>query len=283
MSYDLFLGSPDRPLTSEQFMSFFEGRPHYDVSEQQAVYENETTGVYFCFDFSPEDGTVAFNLNYFRPHFFGLEAAPEVAAFVEAFDLDIHDPQHEGMEDGPFSVEGFLQGWNTGNRFGYRAILTSHPPEDTHVYPTTDLERIWRWNYRLDRLQEQEGEMLFVPRYMFITKDGVTRSMVVWPDAIPILIPQADFVYILRDELSLKPQAEDHREMTLVKWDQVESLVSSFPFDGEAGCYRLDYASAPLAVVQHIQSLPIHPLGSNVGLSLDRVLNAEIVRDVLRE
>ena len=30
---------------------------------------------------------VSFNLNYFRPHVFSLEAEPELAAFVESFDL----------------------------------------------------------------------------------------------------------------------------------------------------------------------------------------------------
>ncbi len=117
MSYDLFLKSES--LTADEFESYFNSRPHYTLNGDQAFYENEDTGVYFSFDYAPDElGTVAFNLNYYRPHFFGLEAAPEVEAFVWAFNLTIDDPQIEGMSDGPFSVDGLLRGWNAGNRFG---------------------------------------------------------------------------------------------------------------------------------------------------------------------
>lgn len=156
MSYDLFLNPSSRPLSGEQFASYFGERAHYTVGNDQAFYENADTGVYFFFDHNDDGpGSVTFNLNYFRPHYFGLEAAPEVAAFITAFDLSIEDPQSDGMGDGPFSIKGFLQGWNAGNRFGYRAVLSQGDQNENRVYPTADLERIWRWNFNRSSLQDE--------------------------------------------------------------------------------------------------------------------------------
>ena len=48
------------------------------------------------------------------------------AAFVHAFDLVVDDPQMAGMGRGEFSADGFLAGWNAGNRFAHGAIVAQH-------------------------------------------------------------------------------------------------------------------------------------------------------------
>lgn len=276
MSYDLFLKSDASTLTADEFGAYFNTRPNYTVNNGQAFYENEDTGVYFSFDYAPDEaGTVAFNLNYFRPHFFGLEAAPEVAAFVSALDLTIHDPQTDGMGDGPFTIEGFLRGWNAGNRFGYRAILSQDERPELHVYPTAELERVWRWNLNRAALQSQMGELLFVPKFMFLKGPTQARSAVVWPDACPIFVPKADIVIVLRDELS----NTSDREVTVVEWQELESVVQDFPVDKEHGHFRLDYENTPDSIVRFIRELPIVPQEPNSGLAYDSVLNAELVHE----
>jgi hypothetical protein len=96
MSYDLYLyrreGAPR--LKKKGFQSYFKDRPHFTVKGSHAGYENEKTGVYFNFDYG--DGKDAdaseseagrehiyFNLNYFRPHVFGLEAERALTSLVE--------------------------------------------------------------------------------------------------------------------------------------------------------------------------------------------------------
>jgi hypothetical protein len=118
MSYDLYFTNPR--ISKEEFLTYFRGRPNYELSDLQAVYQNEDTGVYFIFDYeeSGTDSVASFNLNYYRPHVFGLEAADELSAFIDSFGFAIHDSQIEGMADGAFSKEGFLKGWNAGNEFG---------------------------------------------------------------------------------------------------------------------------------------------------------------------
>ncbi|MFN3152020.1 hypothetical protein [Bremerella sp.] len=276
MSYDLFLKSETAPLTAAQFESYFSARPHYTFNEDQAFYENEDTGVYFVFEYTPdEESTVAFNLNYFRPHFFGLEAAPEVEAFVSAFNLSIDDPQNDGMGEGPFSVDGFLRGWNAGNQFGYRAILSQDEQPETHVYPTAQLERTWRWNLNRNALQDQAGDMIFVPRYMFFKGSTQARSAVVWPDACPVYLPKADVVIVIRDELSTGGE----REITVVEWSAIESVVQAFPLDETHGHFRLDYEVTPDSVAQSIRSLPVIPHDPENGLANAHVLNAELVQE----
>ena len=123
MSYDLFL-FPDA-FDADAIRAHFAARPNYRVEPHQAWYANAETGVYFGFDIleSPqaEEGDeamaqphIAFNVNYFRPRTFALEAELEVAAFLARFPSRIDDPQRMG--DGPYSREGFLEGWDYGNR-----------------------------------------------------------------------------------------------------------------------------------------------------------------------
>ena len=120
MSYDLFFtANSGKKIDKKAFEAHFGGRRNYEVNKKQAVYQNEDTGVYFIFD-APEDGVVAFNLNYFRPHVFGLEAAPELEIFATTLGLTPGDPQGEIEEGAPFTREAFLRGWNAGNEFTFR-------------------------------------------------------------------------------------------------------------------------------------------------------------------
>ncbi len=155
MSYDLWFRAANGTAPGpEQVHQYFAGRPHYRMSEQQAWYENETTGVYFSFELSDESGQadeeedeqqrdvlpVAFNINYFRPHVFGLEAEPELTAFVERFGLTVSDPQSDGMGDGAYSCEGFLRGYNAGNRFAHQAMLSMNETPALHTLPEAVIE-----------------------------------------------------------------------------------------------------------------------------------------------
>src|SRR5262249_50752984 len=136
VSYDLSLfprqGQP--PLERQTFLGYFEGKL-YELSDDSVHYSNPDTGVYFSLtwyegsvpDEAEEDEGppqpwrknpyVHFNMNYFRPHTFGLEAERVLTPFVKRFKLVVDDPQVEGMGQGKYSPAGFLRGWNEGNRF----------------------------------------------------------------------------------------------------------------------------------------------------------------------
>ncbi|QDT46132.1 hypothetical protein Pan258_01490 [Symmachiella dynata] len=280
MSFDLFLNSERSPLTENQFKEYFSERDHYTIDGSQAFYENRDTGVYFYFEYDADDpNSIAFNLNYFRPHFFGIEAAPEVADLILEFDLSIDDPQAEGMGDGPFSIEGFLRSWNAGNRFGYKAVLSSEPRPETHVYPTQELQRIWNWNFNRYHLQDKAGEDHFVPLIMFTKGHNQARTYIVWPHTCPIYMPKADDVVVIRKKPGVDPDSNNSDEFTIVNWNDIESAVAEYPFDEKGEFYRLDYGSPPRSLMNFVESVPLVPPDREMGLANDSVLNAELVSE----
>ena len=207
MSYDLYITPSKQKRDKKVFENHFAERRWWTVKTTergaQAWYENEDSGVYFSFDWS-SDG-VALNVNYFRPSFFGLEAADEVTAFVEAFGATIKDPQSEGMAEGPYSRDGFLRGWNAGNKFGHHSILSQVAGSQTfHTVPAARLQALWRWNYQRERAADYLNtlEMLpcFIPKVTPVIVGGALRTIVIWDATIPILLPDVDAILVPRQQ-----------------------------------------------------------------------------------
>ena len=286
MSYDLYFVG--RKLTEEEFSGYFASRAHYQVNGSQAFYRNEDTGVYFSFDRNVETEKsdpdsphydAMFNLNFFRPHIFGLEAEPEVNAFKSAFDFSIHDPQNDGMGDGPYSTAGFIRGWNSGNEFGYRAILSNPQTEvaSLSVYPGDALEKIWSWNAGRNAIQSEYGEDLYVPKIIFVRSHGQVASCIIWGDAIPTLIPRVDRILVPRKELAPRILFQKKDDLCMTDF---ETLTRAF------GNYRTNDYPLPGLLLPHpeptakIQDFVrrLAPLTEKVtAVSADQVLDFELV------
>lgn len=199
MSYDLLI-FPDA-FSATAIRAHFEARPWYRTEPHQALYANEETGVYFAFDIvetpeAEEDAEpplqphVAFNLNFFRPHIFGLEAEPEIAAFLARFPGRTHDPQFMG--DDPYSREGFLKGWNHGNRAAFGVM--AEKGEDAPLLADPErVEAAWRWNYNRRALQQKLGDAVFVPRIVWLrpSADAAPVCCATWTFGVPTVIPEA--------------------------------------------------------------------------------------------
>lgn len=223
MSYDLFFRSSALP-SAQAIREYFSGRPHYDVRETQAWYENPTTGVYFSFDFGGDAPSLSFNLNYNRPAFFGLEAEPEVTALVAHFDLGVEDPQMDGMGEGPYSPEGFLRGWNAGNRFGVSA--TRARGSSAPALPEATNTGVWRWNGMreayLDALGSLELLPTFVPTIMLLAPEDdptAVHTAVVWSNAMAFMLPRVDRILVKGSDESL----------CALSYEAVAPLVQSLP------------------------------------------------------
>lgn len=224
MSYDLYFTSDDvGVLTRERFEAYFTGRDCYTIRQSDAFYENPDTGIYFFFSYNaasdgedaPAGESVSFDLNYGRPHVFALEAEPEVSAFVRALGLNIEDPQLQGMANGPYSREGFLRGWNTGNQYGYSVFLKDSGDFGRWSLPTAELERVWRWNFAKEALYKEIALDAFIPMILYAQRNGRLCTAVVWSDAIPTFLPQVDCVIIFRQDLQprrwFKKSAENEK------------------------------------------------------------------------
>jgi hypothetical protein len=204
LSYDLFI--LPHAFDANAIRAHFEARPWYRVEAHQAFYSNEETGVYFAFDIlenpeseedsEPRQPHVAFNLNFFRPHTFALEAEPEIAAFLARFPGRTHDPQLMGDE--PYSRDGFLKGWNHGNRAAFSAMAGQGANAPLLADPA-HIESAWRWNYNRRALQEKLGDNVFVPRVVWLQPSAGAAPVrcATWTFGIPSVIPEALITHVV--------------------------------------------------------------------------------------
>lgn len=280
MSYDLFFSrrTGDSPSAAD-FESYFSERPHYTVQNGQAWYQNADTGVYFSFDrcdpAEDDDCWASFNLNFNRPHYFALEALPEIEAFVSAFDLVVEDPQIDGMGQGEFAGNLFVSGWSKGNRLGY-AAAADRGTEAPQTLPTTTLEAIWRWNYGREALQQRLGDSIFVPKIVFLEANHAPTTATIWTDAIPVALPRTDVVAIYRDEIAPRRLFRRRPDLAMVTWANLEQVLQGFPLEEQPlPHYMLGFQTAPARILAFLGSQPA--LSENPdGIAPDRVLNREL-------
>lgn len=282
MSYDLFLRPKSGGLSREKFSSYFQGRDKYNIEGLQAWYQNEATGVYFVFEYQePEDGEadyfpIAFNMNYFRPTYFVKEAEPEVIDLISQFDLEVDDPQSNGMGSGEFSVEKFRSGWLCGNEFGYQSILKDHP--EVFCLPTEILDDFWLWNNNKESLQKEVADDMFVPSIMLLNYEGRVVTACVWPDAIPSIIPPVDILLIGRRELAPRKLFKKVEDMAIGNWESAKPILEKYKKKMHGSAYYLQYQSVPNEIKKHIKSLESFDISSLERLSADQVLDEELVQ-----
>jgi hypothetical protein len=312
VSFDLSLfpreGQP--PLDRETFLGYFQGKL-FEQSDDQVSYSNQDTGVYFSLTWyggresneSDEEGTprpwrqqpyVHFNMNYYRPHTFGLEAERVLTPFVGKFGLVVDDPQTEGMGQGEYSPEGFLQSWNAGNRFAASAMRQMKQRGEkmltgTLSLPSESNRLIWEWNYTREEICEEllEGELIgvFVPLIMLFREADQVRTFCIFPNLVPTAIPKVDRVFILRTELP-EPYDGDSKETPgWVSWDELRATAAEFEVREEDAplpfllLFGEDYASqetAPRNLARWVAGLPDWPDKPDF-VAMDQVFDAELV------
>jgi len=292
MSYDLFFAcrQSDQTFLKSDFLHYFQERQFYQCSDCQAAYSNEDTGVYFTFEYHERDAysqeeededspyyPVSFNLNYYRPHTFGLEAEPQVAAFVKASNLRVIDPQMNGMGEGDYQRAGFLNGWNAGNEFAFSAILTKENDPRHFSLPAEKIQTYWRWNFHRNALQDRIQDRAFVPRIFFFTYENEIKTGVAWGDGIPILMPFIDLIFVPRKRLAPRHWFRTKEDMVVFKWPEVERVIKEFPqIVGEAIYYEIIYDTTPPQLEQLIRNQkPWQQMPT--GLAFDQVLDQELI------
>lgn len=227
MSYDLTFEFDDGGVEVGELRAHFSRRSWYDVEEGGARYLDGDTGVYFDFHWEiGDDGGVeslSFRLNFARPSIFGREAAIELEALVDAFEVEVDDPQTETDEIG-FDAERFVDQWNDSNR---RAIRRLHEQEGSsshaHTVPREELTETWVWNHSRQSYQATLGREIFVPRIVYFDVDGSLEAAVIWPDGIPFALPDVDLLLITAPGLIGDSE------------DEASAVVDSADFHDRAG------------------------------------------------
>lgn len=276
MSYDLYFKSRGAAPAPPALQGYFADREHYRLGDAEAGYENDDTGVYFSFGWKE---SLWFNLNYFRPHTFGLEAEPEVRAFIEHFGFDIDDPQADGMGDGPYSREGFLRGWNAGNRFGHRAMLQTQGGMQTLAVPAAVNGALWRWNFAKSRCQETfEDTPELPPAYVptaipILDTKGQVRTCVFWTRDMPLVLPEVEWVCSADASGLLAvpvPQLLKHVQVH-TEWSGTEA------FDGRPLGMRAWVINEPTPAVRKAIDPCFKAVGEVGRISPDQLLDRELL------
>jgi len=289
MSYDLDLipRAGEKAPALEELRAFFDGRKRWRLGPERAVYDDGDTGVGFFVELrAPAEGEAApspalsVNVSLFRPHFFGLEAAMEVQAIVDAFGFDVDDPQIDGMGRGPFSIEGFARGYHGANAAAYSVHLRDDvargDPYRTAL-PTAELERTWRWNVVRDEHQQKLGEGVSVPGIFFVRVGGHLSACALWSDALPIALPKVDLLALVLHDLAPRRFLWKKRGVALVPYDRLGSLLRFGSRRAEPREHILfERAPAPAELRAFFSAAELTP-GKLDVVAMPDLLNKEIV------
>lgn len=208
MSFDLFFYKrKDDAITEDDVAAYLnENIGANSNNSEQWLYENPNTGVYFLIDRNEpndldegfEDFTdlnFSFNLNYFRPTYFGLESFSIVEKLVTNLGLYVFDPQ--GKEDGPKKIKpGQLHNeWSRQNDWWAKEKFKEF---DSKYLPLEKANYIWWFQRHKRQMEEELTEDIFIPNIIILEnkQDGQLYTVCVWPEHVSIMLPKVDYLII---------------------------------------------------------------------------------------
>jgi hypothetical protein len=201
-----------------------------------------------------------------------LEAQKELSSLIAEFPCQIYDPQMHGMDNGPYSNEGFLRGWNAGNRFGVQAIL-SQSKSKIWSLPKERLRETWQWNYDIPVRCATHGERQFIPRIVYFGISDVAQTVVVWGDGMPVLLPKVDFVLMGRSE-------NGPPSFSLTSWETVTDLLRGVGIQEESYGFNLNYVKTPIAIQSFVKSMVPTEKSNLTRISADNIFDDDLIIDI---
>jgi hypothetical protein len=277
MSYSLeFRFKP--AVRRERMLQYFAERKHFTAENDNLVYQHPDTDAYFFVRLRSgrnmllQQAVVCaeFEINYFRPSYFGIEAEKELAAFVAAFQPRIEDPQMYGMDQGPYSRDSFLKAWNFGNVASTHSALSSSPDRDIPSIPEDMLRAVWEWNYQRPERSDKFENSAFVPRIMFFRIDGRPSRVVIWGMGMPVLLPRVDHVLVGRE-------ASGEKCFGLVAWSEILEVLQHTRFDTTKDPIALHYFKTPQPIAEWVANVPLIDVKALERLRLDQILDEELI------
>lgn len=277
MSYDLDLFF-EPAVRRRRVLEHFAARKYFTIDGDEVAYEHPHTEVNFflrlrCAKNALLQRTVVaaeFEINYARPSYFGLEAERELSAFVAAFQPRIEDPQIHGMDEGPYSGEGFLKGWNFGNVFSLRSAVSRLADFGLASMLGEALRAAWAWNYACAARREEFERSAFVPMIKFRRIDGCASRVVVWPQGEPVILPRVDYVLVGR-------LVGGEWRFGLAAWPEVEDVARRTGFDVTKDPLDLRYFVTPPEIAEWVVNIPLIDVGELEELPAYKIIDEELV------
>ena len=275
MSFDLFFCRPDRSIPSiPELKAYFSTLPHFQTNDAddggvQFWYQNEATGVYCDFSYSPLDATelegcgasgLSFNLNYVRPSFFAYETMPLVEAFCKRFDLTVED--HQAETKGPADASQLIASWRSQNAkaMGSMVQMAKEEGMDLHYLPEQRATEWWRYMRVQQKLEQLMTDDIFVPSVLILLSPAKQLlTVMVWPQGIPQFFPPCDYVYVSREKKRIFGTKE---EAGLVPYRSVLATIEPLLDDYEHEGLQIKYLNPEktAGVAQLVQKLHLEPV-----------------------
>lgn len=179
------------------------------------------------------------------------------------------------MGDGPYSTEGFLHGWNLGNRLGLRSIISSGSDPALLSMPAEALRAAWAWNYRRAELQSL-WPRCFVPIIMMFRIDGHLRRAVVWGEGMPVLLPRVDCVLVV-------PDGSRPKRNGLASWSEIVALAKRAGFDTAKDPLELLYLVPPPAIADWVATIAPIDEAAIKQIPPSEIIDDEVIAAARRE
>lgn len=251
MSYDLYFYRKQNQQDKEGDIGNYLTENLCPSNEQasQWFYENDDTEVYFSFDLNEpetdpeilESETIpdfdytrfTFNLNFLRPDFFGREAFLFVDQLISDLNLYVVNPQAIIDKDLPIkpAAGDLYKDWSEINA---RQSAHFYKEFELNYYPLAASDAVWKHNFTRHQSQESLGEEYFIPKIIVLQTltDKRIITMSVWPEHLPILVPQVDYFLIVKKYKKLFKEVE---ETGLISANNFQTQFGKFINNSESG------------------------------------------------
>jgi hypothetical protein len=152
----------------------------------------------------------SFNLNFLRPDFFGQEAFLFVEQLISDLNIYVVNPQSTTDEESATRPEEgeLYRNWSEIN-----ARHSAHFYEELELnyYPLPASNAVWKHNFNKRQVQDELGEEYFVPKVMVLQTVADKRivTLSVWPEGLPMLVPQVDYYLLVKKYKKLFKEVEE--------------------------------------------------------------------------
>ena len=246
MSFDLyFCWNKNERIDFQLVIDWAQRFGDFRHEKNQLWYQSEATGVYFSFDFDPDlstdpeearvpqevfDTGLSFNLNYNRPSYFALEAMPAVEDLCHRFGLSAYDPQaRDGnslREPPDVDAHALVESWRPSNLWAIGALIDQSEKPNVSFMSAEKSLYMWKYLRIREKLQDLCGEDVFVPKLVPVSHESTTVNPgFVCTQGIPTLLPNSDWVIVMREKKSLFRLKDKEKEVGILARRTFDELV----------------------------------------------------------
>jgi hypothetical protein len=293
LSFDLNFGRRDGTMPSvEKMKEYFQNSSSFRINELETSglefwYENDATGVYCLFSYTPDDveaelgqfsaGGLTFNLNYIRPSFFAYETMPLVQRFCENFDLLVEDVQEENVKAA--DVSRLVESWRRHNERAVSALSQEKEGVEMRYLPEERATEWWQYTRLKQSVEDSLADDIFVPTILILESlEKQLFTMIVWTDGISQFFPHCDYVLVQRKKKKLFGSKE---EVGLIPFEAVIERIGPYldDYDLDSGSVKYLSPNKMPEVVSEIQNFTLSAidLGRHTRVAADAFHDVSLV------